>query len=383
MSADTKQETESSAKKVDYRFKLLYAFGMIFVVAGHCFNGGVSLLYEWFPPYMFHLGLFAFASGYFYKDCSEEKPLKYIWKKTKNLLIPLYCWNIFYAVVVSLLSLKGFTIGAGVTLEKLLLDPIMTGHQFIYNLGGWFIIPLFMMEVFNLLFRCCLKKMDNARNKEILIFICYACMGVLGIYLAEKGFAYSWWLVLVRMLYFASFYGLGTFYQRVLEKHDTLPGIVYFSIIGLLQLVVLYRFGGVPVYSPAWFNDFTNGPVLPFIQGYIGIAFWLRVCRILEPVLGKNKYVNRIADNSFSIMINHLLGFMLVKTVFALLSKVTPLMQDFNWDAYKTDIWYFYLPHGTNQFLILYLIAGIVFPICLQKLVNWIMGSVNRKQMLH
>lgn len=58
-------------EKIDYRFKILYAIGMVIIVAGHCWNGGISLFYEWFPPYAFHLPLFAFASGYFYKNSHE------------------------------------------------------------------------------------------------------------------------------------------------------------------------------------------------------------------------------------------------------------------------------------------------------------------------
>lgn len=52
-------------KSINYDFKFLYAIGMILVVAGHCSNGGVSIFYDWFTPYAFHLPLFIFASGYF------------------------------------------------------------------------------------------------------------------------------------------------------------------------------------------------------------------------------------------------------------------------------------------------------------------------------
>lgn len=80
---------------IDYRFKILYAIGIIFVVIGHCGGGGINILSDWFPPYAFHLQLFAFASGYFYKSSSEEYIGKYILKKIKTLLVPLYCWNFF------------------------------------------------------------------------------------------------------------------------------------------------------------------------------------------------------------------------------------------------------------------------------------------------
>ena len=73
-----------SGEKNDYRFKLLYAIGMIIVVAGHCGgDGGFSLMYEFFTPYSFHLALFVFCSGYFYKDTSERTVGKYVLKKVK------------------------------------------------------------------------------------------------------------------------------------------------------------------------------------------------------------------------------------------------------------------------------------------------------------
>lgn len=71
---------------IDYRFKILYAIGIIFVVIGHCGGGGINILSDWFPPYAFHLQLFAFASGYFYKSSSEEYIGKYILKKLKHYL---------------------------------------------------------------------------------------------------------------------------------------------------------------------------------------------------------------------------------------------------------------------------------------------------------
>ena len=59
----------STTDKTDYRFKILYAIGMIMVVAGHYTEGGgINILANWFPYYGFHLGLFLFASGYFYKE---------------------------------------------------------------------------------------------------------------------------------------------------------------------------------------------------------------------------------------------------------------------------------------------------------------------------
>ena len=94
-----RKKKEVKQKAVDFRFKLLYCIGMIMIVAGHCDGGGINLLSDWFPYYGFHLGLFLFASGYFYKSKYENHICSYIWKKIKSLIIPLLLWNVFYVIV--------------------------------------------------------------------------------------------------------------------------------------------------------------------------------------------------------------------------------------------------------------------------------------------
>lgn len=117
----------------NYIFVFLYAIGSIFIVAGHCQNGGINLAFDIFPIYSFHLGLFMFCSGYFYKSKNENELGKYAWKKIKRLIIPMFIWNIVYGLFVQLTRLKGFTIGGDFTLYNLFVQPIKNGHQYIIN----------------------------------------------------------------------------------------------------------------------------------------------------------------------------------------------------------------------------------------------------------
>ena len=43
---------------VNLQFKLLSAIGIIIIVSGHCYHGGMELAYNWFPPYSYNLALF-------------------------------------------------------------------------------------------------------------------------------------------------------------------------------------------------------------------------------------------------------------------------------------------------------------------------------------
>ena len=42
---------------INFTFKILSAIGIIIIVSGHCYNGGVSLMYDWFPKYSYNLAL--------------------------------------------------------------------------------------------------------------------------------------------------------------------------------------------------------------------------------------------------------------------------------------------------------------------------------------
>lgn len=97
--------------KPDYRFKLIYAIGMIMVIAGHMETGVNLTLGGWFPYLGLHMPLFMFASGYFYKDSAADNPGAYILKKVKSLIVPLYIYNLIYGLIVFASGYAGFHIG--------------------------------------------------------------------------------------------------------------------------------------------------------------------------------------------------------------------------------------------------------------------------------
>ena len=362
--------------QTDYRFKLLYAIGIIIILAGHMEHKGFSLAFELFPPYAFHLGLFVFASGYLYKDNSIDNVGKYILKKAKKLLLPLYLWNFLYAVVVTVLSYAGFSIGAQVNFETLFIRPFTDGHQFGFNLSGWFIIPLFILQILHVLVQKIISKW-NIHINEVFLFVLSLSLGFLGVHLASIGYNTGLWLNFVRVLYFIPFFGLGRLYKKVLEKYDTLPSHWYFSIVIGLQLIIILIYKRPPAYTPSWCNNFTDGPILPFVVGFLGIAFWFRIVKILTPVLGKNKYVNIIANNTYPIMINHIFAFFLVNSVFAFMTKDTQCFLDFDWNRYFGDVALIYCPFGIEQIGILFLLAGIILPIIAQYIINYIWKKIK------
>ena len=64
-------EKTNEINKKNKVFLILSFFGIVFVVLGHLndVNIGVNIL---FPYYSFHMALFAFVSGYFFKDITKK-----------------------------------------------------------------------------------------------------------------------------------------------------------------------------------------------------------------------------------------------------------------------------------------------------------------------
>ena len=178
----------------DIRFTVLSVLGMIFIVDGHLNN---SFL-DWggmFPYYSFHVPLFLFISGYFYRpDFPSEGDL---------------------------------------SLHNLFIEPFITGHQFVYNLAAWFVPALFLVEVVNLFLR---RLMGGIIKKEWFRTLLYLVIGISGILLAMSEKNTGPWLPLVRTMFFLPIYQFGVLYRAELERHDSWNGFLYFGLLFLIQM---------------------------------------------------------------------------------------------------------------------------------------------------
>lgn len=353
-------------KSTNIQFKILYALGIFFIVAGHYFNGGVNIFFDWFKPYAFHIGLFVFCSGYFYKKENEESIGKYVLGRVKKLIVPLYLWNLFYGLLVLLLNAVGFNFFIEFNWYTLLISPINNGHQYGFNLASWFVFPLFMVQVFVVLFRKLLKKL-KVKN-EIIIFVICMLIGMAGVLLAVKGYHTGWWLVLSRFCYFLPFYAMGYLYKMVLEeKMDKIKSSIYFAIVFAVQAVIMIVYQGAFAYTPSWCDNFDNC-VVPFLIGFIGIAFWVRCAKLLVPVIGESKLVRLVADNTYSIMMHHFLGLFILKGFFAVLKYFNIACSSFDLNMFTSNIQYGYIPFGIQPFALFMVLGSIGFSILLGKI---------------
>ena len=350
-------------KRDNDTFRILSAIGIILIVAGHA-DFQIFDLGGLFPYYSFHVAIFLFISGYFYDESDEVHIGAYIRRKARRLLVPYFLWNLFYGFLAAALKYFGFIIGDGISFKTLFLDPFLTGHQFGYNFPAWFVPALFLVEVINV----CMRRVLTAirLNREYLIMAAVLLTGILTVWFAIGGHVWGYYKFPGRILFMLPAFELGQLYKKKLERKDTLPSGIYFSVLFIVQLVVVFSCAGL-AYSTVWCASFANGPVVPFVTMVTGIAFWLRVSKILSPLLPELRGIRQIGENTYGIMMHHIFAFFLVKEAFFALSLFTPWCADFDKAAFLTDVNYIYLLNGIDVSKWIYMAAGIVIPLLIGK----------------
>ena len=353
-----KQNTRSNQQ-----FVLLSAIAMVLVVMGHV-NEPILTFGGLFPYYSFHIALFLFISGYFYKEENEMHLSVYLWKKAKHLLVPYFVWNVVYGIVVLLLRKCGFFIGNEPSLWTLLVEPFLSGHQFSYNAPAWFVPALFLVQAANVVIRRLLR-LVHIRNEWVIAGL-YLCLGFAVVWLSSHGYVYDWYRIPGRLMYMLPCFQMGKIYKEKLEAKDNLPSWMYLGILLAIQIILVTNCGGLAV-SAAWCNGFVNGPLVPYLTAVTGIAFWLRISRILLPAFEKNAFWTYFGNHTYAVMMHQLPAMMLVSGVFALCNRIMGVFGDFSREAFLTDVYYVYSPNGWEGIRLLYVIAGICIPLALQK----------------
>ena len=355
-----------TTNKRNITFTVLSAMAIVLIIAGHL-DFSVFTVGDLFPYYSFHVMIFLFISGYFYKPEEESHLFTYIKRKALHLLLPYFIWNVIYGLITMLFHNFGFTIGEPISLYNLFLAPFMGGHQFMYQAAAWFVPALFLIEVCNIIGRKILS-LIHIKNETVILLL-YLCMGCLSVYLAQRGSVYDYYRLPARIMFMAPVFQLGRIYKAKWEAKDTLPNILYFPILILLQLIIVMTHAGLS-FSAVWVMSFANTPFTPYLTTITGIAFFLRLAKVLTPVLQNSRFVNYLGENTYSVMMHHLFCLVIVKGVFALLSVSTTRCPDFDMNKYLCDIYYVYLPGGYYSFLWIYLLIGIFAPLGIHYLVQ-------------
>lgn len=340
-------------------FRYLYGFAILFVLLSHCDGGGVEMLSNWMHFGAFHLGIFVFGSGYFFR---EEKLLNfrlYLWNRVKRLLIPLWCWNLFYGLLLTLLHGFGFTFGEPLTLRGILLFPINSENLYVLNMGSWFIFPFFCVQILYGAGKLLLNLLGRPKVTDRILQALFVAAGFAGVYFAGHGYHEYALYPVFRILYFMPFYAFGMLYRDFLEKHlSKVPAALYFGTCLLISLMLNARFGK-PVYVIPSSCDYPFGMWATYLAGAVGILFWLRVSAVLADFGKECIPLLVLGRSTWDIMFHQFAGIMAVKAVFAVTGRIFGIFRDFDPAAFSGDIWYLYRPGGIKEFALLYVLGAI------------------------
>ena len=206
--------------KTNKKFLLLSFWGIIFVVLGHCSGLHKNMFFcNIFPFYSFHMALFIFISGYFYKKSPAKK---FFVKKTKKIIISYLIWNLIYGIIVNILKNLGvINYGKDLTLYNIFIAPFMTySNQFHFNSPAWFLISIYFVQVIY----CIIDKINikDYKINKYIVFIISSIIASITLKSALNGNNYGIWILITRVSFLFPFYCLGQIYKD-LEKYDKLP----------------------------------------------------------------------------------------------------------------------------------------------------------------
>ena len=355
-------------------FRALYLIAIVFVVDGHTTLADMFDMDSLMRYYSFHLMLFAFGAGYFFRF--HGGILKDIFSRAKRLLVPLYLWNAVYGAGAMLLRrFGGFEIGAEISAYTLLLAPIVDGEHFVWNLGSWFIFPLFLAQVIYSLIR---RAAALWKDSEWITFLVCLIPGCAAVEICHANMQSLLPLFLLRALILLPGYAGGVLYRRCLERRDTLPTVPYLSVIVVLRALLCVRYENL-AYLLSSCTYFTCGAFGVYFGALLAIAFWLRIARLLAPHMAKSGLALYISRHTFDVMMHHFMGFFALNGVFLVFNALGVGAADFSVKSFRTMYNYNYAPGGRPEFNVLYLLAGLLLPLLVPMTLDKIKQLIKRK----
>lgn len=306
---------------------VLKALGILVVVSCHLGSNLFNLIgipinftRELFPEYSYHMPLFIFTSGYFYKCTYENNLMELIQKRFVSIKKYFNC-NLFYFFLSFLLVKLGLlSRNIEFNFNSLFIEPFLGGFQFYFNGPGWFVPFLFLLQIIYVCLRKSLSlffisfsnKSSLCLNSEVIYFICLVILGVFSTSLSNKypviNDNMNIFQSFLRILFGLQFFQLGFLYKEFIEEKINLS-LLSFSLI-IISKVIIYSIFGYYTFSLRTIK-FNNHFILPFIVSILGILYLLHLTKFIIKLIIKlnskvTSFICIIGNNTWSIMIHHL-----------------------------------------------------------------------------
>jgi fucose 4-O-acetylase-like acetyltransferase len=388
-------------QKTNMHMCVLQAIGIFMMVEAHtgasCLDiGGL------FQYYSFHMPLFVFISGYLYSAGPDEDFRHFAKRKFMRLMLPYLIWNLLYGLCAAFLATRGVSFGEQVkplNLYTLFIAPFTDGYQFILNHTAWFIPAIFLEEMFFYPLHRLILSEGCAAGKECLqicgktddpsgddiqtdgheerplgmrrltaaAVLCTAagCAGIaIGLHTDRSGCL----LMLARLFFMLPFFFAGWLYRTMLEEKDDAPSWLYLGICLMIALILTLT-GNNKIYSLARCTGFP-GYLVTYIITLNGIAFWLRISRVLTPAFAQSKIIEYLGRHTYPVVMHHMPVLFMINTFYAVCASTGRIFGNFDFSAYQNDIYYIYFPRGMHPLRTIYILAMILVPVAAEYLAS-------------
>lgn len=296
-----------TGKKSNKAFMILSALGILFVVDVHL-GKPLSILTQIFPYDSFFMPMFAFISGYFFKE-SNCRSLKHVVDygiaKIRKLLLPYLGWVIFYNVLSQILFQAGLWQIPGLTLRDLIYCIVTSGVTSAFNSPAWF-APLLLGVC---IAYCVIRWLFQTIWNDHLALLFFIIAGTAAVFLSGTGLNTPLLYMFLKVPFFLQFFYIGIYFRKYLEMgFDRLNTVLVCITAVIINMALISHYGSTiefPICSTM--SGFHSGNlILPLVTSATGIAFWLKISKFLVPLLGHNRLVNYISENTFFIMTHHI-----------------------------------------------------------------------------
>lgn len=365
------------AQKSNKNFMILSALGILFVVDAHAWSP-LGLMTNFFPYNSFFMPMFCFISGYFFRPEKLSSFGPFILHKAKTLLLPFFIWNILYGILVTILRSAGaITYGAPISFYTIFIQPFLDCNMFQFNFPAWFVPALFLVILIYSLIRKVLFRLWN----EILMFIIFALIGTACVHFSRMGYNTNpYFLPLLKAGFLIQFYQLGRLFQTHLEKlYSKLPTLLVLTLPIVINTILIYK-----TNDQIYFNDIatmagflTQFDFLPLLTSITGICFWLKISEMLVPIFGNNRIVNFISNNTWTIMMHHMLFFNLYNLLLAVCVKLSILHIPFDFSTFHSTAWYRFEPVAACR--VIYVIFGMCGPLIMKYFYDKVISKLKSK----
>lgn len=332
--------------------------GILSIVIGHCCYGlEIPFIHVKLGEfvYSYHLMIFFFVSGFFFKKEYVKELDKYIGKRLCKFISMLWTYNFIFVLLHNFLVDKGMISSIEIYKMSDIVSMGIRGILMKYTeelLGACWFLPMFFIGIalFAVLFSLI---ENNFGNKKLWgHFSVIIISALLGLYANVRGLKWEYEIqtsiLAIPVIYMGY---IGRQYWNEIKKRITWYG----TIISFIFIVIILKLniGIIELSVNSIINQELFYPVtIAGIYFCIGLANIINKCKLTETIFAK------MGKNSFHIMALHFCGFKIVDYIYARMNEITDTVQTGRF------------PHSEFGLHWTYVIFSIIFSLIIVKLLD-------------